>query len=43
MNTSSKFLYLMTTRDPDVSAVVHEYINTWLTSSYEQNHSASNP
>ena len=43
MNTSSKFLYLMTTRDPNVAVVVYEYINTCLMSSYEQNHSASNP
>ena len=43
MDTSSKFLYLMTTRDPKVSAVVYEYINTCLMSSHEQNHSASNP
>ena len=43
MDTSSKFSYLMTTRDPKVSAVVYEYINTCLMSSYEQNHSASNP
>ena len=43
MDTLSKFLYLMTTRDPNVSAVVYEYIITCLISSYEQNHSASNP
>ncbi len=43
MDASSKFLYLMTTRDPNVSAVIYEYIITCLTSSYEQNDNASNP
>ena len=43
MDTSSKFLCLMTTRDSNVSAVTHEYINKGLTSSFEQDHSASNP